>query len=508
VKGLSSLSHLQYRVIEEIYLSINSKKEPDIETLAARLFYNQDSKILKNAIQSVIKKKLIRGNFNKGFTVPKNCLELNKLILERNKKVKSGYEQVTDNSDQLSFLDYSDAEELFDDLDSWYAYLEEFSSRLVNEKIDQVNLKALSTIYDPFMGTGTTMICANLKGFKGIGFDVNPLMTRISQIKTNWTINTDHIINEFNKLDRSFRVKVTDYHTDDKGKYFSNMPEKELSQWLDQRTQNEICLAKELINHIKDLQIRELFLVVMAKSAFEASYVSLCPGTTFYPLRVKKRFWHIFVRKIQTKINQLKYINKNYKPSSTECINDSCLNSTKYLKNNSIDFAFTSPPYPNDLEYTRQTRLELYLLDLVNNMSDISDIKKKMVKSSTKLIYKESSSEKYILDNKDIIDISNKIKEKLKDKVWGWDYPRMVREYFGDMYLCLKHTKSALKKNSYFMLVCGDQTIQGIYIPVCDILVDMGKDLGFTECTKEHYRDRRSTNHNMNIPEDIVILKK
>ena len=36
---------------------------------------------------------------------------------------------------------------------------------------------------------------------------------------------------------------------------------------------------------------------------------------------------------------------------------------------------------------------------------------------------------------------SDKISKKLKNKDWGWDYPRMVKEYFGDMYLCLKETK-------------------------------------------------------------------
>ena len=45
-------------------------------------------------------------------------------------------------------------------------------------------------------------------------------------------------------------------------------------------------------------------------------------------------------------------INKNVSFGTSKFYNDNCINVSKHLKNNSIDFAITSPPYPNDLEYT------------------------------------------------------------------------------------------------------------------------------------------------------------
>ena len=141
-------------------------------------------------------------------------------------------------------------------------------------------------------------------------------------------------------------------------------------------------------------------------------------------------------------------------------------------------------------------------------MNDVAQIKKKMVKSSTKLIFKESNSSKFVNNFDSIQNISDKISKKLKNKDWGWDYPRMVKEYFGDMYLCLKETKNVLKKNAKFILICGDQTIQGVYIPVCDILIEIAKQLGYSQTNKEKYRIRRSTGHEIPLPEDILILKK
>ena len=40
----------------------------------------------------------------------------------------------------------------------------------------------------------------------------------------------------------------------------------------------------------------------MAKAAFDTSHVALCPGTTFYPFRIKNNFWNEFGKKVFNKI--------------------------------------------------------------------------------------------------------------------------------------------------------------------------------------------------------------
>jgi len=84
----------------------------------------------------------------------------------------------------------------------------------------------------------------------------------------------------------------------------------------------------------------------------------------------------------------------------------------------------------------------------------------------------------------------------------------MVREYFGDMYLVMKNFYPLMKTPSHFLLVVGDQTIKGVFIPVCDILIELAQDIGFRNCRKEEFRIRRSTGHDIPLPEDIVILEK
>jgi DNA modification methylase len=391
----------------------------------------------------------------------------------------------------------------------WYDYLEDFPYQLIEEKIKEYKLKKGSLIVEPFAGSGTTLISANLFNCNSIGFDTNPLMAYISEVKTTWNVDLKEFKNIIYDIAERFVNKISNYDTLNINKSFLEyMPKKELNQWLSPSLQIEVIVLKNLINNIKNKRIRNLLLLAMSKSCFDASYVSLCPGTTFYPFREKEEFWNVFTKKIIQIYNDLKLIKQYKNYGTSKLINDTCLNASKYIENNSIDFIITSPPYPNDLEYTRQTRLELYLLDFVKSMDDVQQIKRKMVKGSTKLIFKESDSEKYISKYDSIKTISDLIYEQTKNKNWGFDYPRMVREYFGDMYLCMKEFYSLLKSGASFLLVVGDQTIKGVYIPVCDILLEMANDIGYINCHKELFRIRRSTGHKIELPEEIVIIKK
>ena len=507
MKGASSISYLQAKVLEVIYLNLFEKKKTSIEEISDATHYKKDSKILLNAINSIAKKGYINGDLENGFSMPNGSEHLQELIIKNNLKKELKYSSIFNKGGiELPDLIAPDTSKFLKEMDQWYSYVEEFSSELILTKIKDQNLKRNALIYDPFIGSGTTAIAANLLKHNSIGIDANPLMVEVSGVKTNWSLDTKKLVQHLEMIDKKFLKNI--YKKIDVSKSFSNMPAKELDQWLSLKNQKEIGVLKKIILEIKDKEIRRFFLVCMSKSAFDTSYVALCPGTTFYPFRKKQDFWSNFGDKAISKIKQLMVINSFFEPGSSKFINDNCINVKKHLSRNCVDFAFTSPPYPNDLEYTRQTRLELYLLDMVSSMEDVSKIKKDMVKSSTKLIYKDSNSAEFIESNKVINNLTRQISKKLAGKDWGWDYPRMVKEYFGDMYLCLKNTKVVLKKDAYFMLVCGDQTIQGVFLPVCDILVEIGKELGYKKSYKEPYRIRRSTTHNKPLPEDIVILQK
>lgn len=513
----NKLPFLQAQALQKIYFDLFDQKRTTIEELSELTDYPEYSKILADAIDALVKKKFLYGDLIKGFQVPEHCLGLFSKIVKKNdyklKKYSTNILQfITPGNNSLKlFEDEQTISELnkYGVVHKWYDYLEDFPFSLIEDKIKEYKIKPNSLIVEPFVGSGTTCISANFFHCDSVGFDANPLMTFISEVKTTWDIDLIIYKKQVINIAKQFLVKIHDYDSLKLNKGFlENMPKKELNQWLSPSLQKEVHLLKNIIEDIAEKKIKNLLLLALSKSCLDASYVSFCPGTTFYPFREKEEFWNLFTKKVIQIYNDLKKVQSHDHYGKSTLINDTCLNASKYIKANTINFIVTSPPYPNDLEYTRQTRLEMYLLDFVKSMSEVQQIKKMMVKGSTKLIFKESNSETFALKFNTVKIVSDKIFEQTKDKNWGFDYPRMVREYFGDMYLCLKEFYPLMKKNAHFLLVVGDQTVKSVYIPVCDILIEMGQEIGYKNCRKELFRMRRSTGHNVLLPEEIVILEK
>jgi len=513
----NKLPFLHAQVLQKIYFDLFEHKRTTIEELSELTDYPKGSIILNDAIESLEAKGFVDGDIITGFRIPENCLDLFSKIVKKNdyihKKYSTNILQFTtpENFTPTLFEEEHTISELnkYGTVHKWYDYLEDFPFSLIEDKIKEYKVKPNSLVVEPFAGSGTTCISANFFKSNSVGFDANPLMTFISEVKTTWDIDLTHYKKQVIKVAEQFLEKIHNYDSLKLKKGFlENMPRKELNQWLSPALQKEVNLLKNLIDEISDKKIKNLLLLAMSKSCLDASYVSFCPGTTFYPFREKEEFWDLFTKKVIQIYDDLQKVQKHNHYGISKLINDTCLNASKYIKSKTINFIITSPPYPNDLEYTRQTRLEMYLLDFVKNMGDVQQIKKKMVKGSTKLIFKESKSEVFALKFNDVKIVSDKIYEQTKDKNWGFDYPRMVREYFGDMYLCLSEFFPLMKKNAHFLLVVGDQTVKGVYIPVCDILIEMGQEIGYRNCRKELFRMRRSTEHNILLPEEIVIIEK
>jgi len=512
------LPFLQYQILEYIYLKISENSVPTIEELSELTGYPKDSKILLNAIHLLIEKGFIENGSNFNFKIPQSKKSFFEEMIQRIKKQDIKYNEELINqidkktSWQLSlFQEYRSIGDLNRNgiVHHWYDYLEDFPYTLLEERFKKYGLQKGVLVLDPFCGSGTTLVSANLFQLNAIGIDTNPLMCLVSEVKTTWDIDIKKLKDIYKETTKRFiklAQNLENYNF--KNDFLKRMPKRELNQWMSSRMQKEVSLMKDLISEIENEKIKKLFMVMLGKATFDASYVALCPGTTFYPHRQKEPFFNVFCKKIIQVYNDLKLIQKFNTYGKTKVFNKSATEASAFIDENSIDFIITSPPYPNDLEYTRQTRLELYILDFVKNMGDVQKLKKIMIKGSTKLIYKEDNWSQYVKSFKSVQDVSEQIGQALSDKNWGFDYPRMIKEYFGGMYVCLKEFYKVMKKGSYNLQVVGDQTYKNIVIPVGKIFVEMAKDIGYSDAHIELFRIRRSTTHDIPLPEEIVVLKK
>ena len=74
----------------------------------------------------------------------------------------------------------------------WFYYQEGYSPKLVENIINHLNLNKRKNIFvfDPFAGSGTTLLKSKEMGYKSVGFEINPFSAFMIKVKTrNYTKN-------------------------------------------------------------------------------------------------------------------------------------------------------------------------------------------------------------------------------------------------------------------------------------------------------------------------------
>jgi len=179
-----------------------------------------------------------------------------------------------------------------------------------------------------------------------------------------------------------------------------------------------------------------------------------------------------------------------------------------------IDYVISSPPYPNEKDYTRITRLELILLGFISEKGDLRRVKKEMLRSHTRNIYVADNDSVHVADIPEIQEIAQEVERRRIERgaTSGFErlYHRVVTEYFGGMYRVLEQLQQVMPPGAKLALVVGDQ-MSYFRVPI-----HTARLLSLVACRKLHYaevetvmwRTRRATATKIDIGEHILILER
>lgn len=420
-----------------------------------------------------------------------------------------------------------------DVVNRWYKIGESYSSSLVYNIIKYVerrhNLK-IKTVLDPFAGTGTTLVTASLLGLSNYNIEINPFYHLVSSAKSLvWRRDVRELISIFSSLLKEVLELNNEFNhifkKDDSKNFIQKYCDKQyvskvyplVYKWIDKEIFNYLVAIKNFLEEkIQDFDIRRIAYVAMAPILHEKSKVILKPGRfgTFKKgIRSTIDTTDIIIllaKRLKLILNDLQLIKNIILGKSFPSIKVINADSRYYKIDEPIDLAVTSPPYPNDIEYIHQSRLELAFFGLVSSKKDFTELKKRMVSSSVKYsFYKERTNKRYVADVDEVESIASKIEEKLRGRNWGWDPANMVREYFGDMYLNLLKVWESLRDEGVYAIVVGDSAYQNVKIPTAHILGKIAvKKVGFSRYEVKMLRTRRNTRHNVALEENILFLIK
>lgn len=427
-------------------------------------------------------------------------------------------------------------------MERWYTLIAGFSGNFVRESFHKYDIRENQIVLDPFVGTGTSTLISMFEGIKSIGIDINPFNNLVAKVKTSYDI--DHVLlkqysnqlreklsplakgeHEFvweevpvikikNHLANIWKSRKASKNREDES--VPQMPH--LEKWMSPRVLNRVVELKNVIRNteINSQSVVDFFNVAFASILLKVSNMQLAGPKICYQRKKGKRILCIdapvitlFLDKLETMVNDLQHFDKKQKlPSPKLMLGD--VRNLESLIDEEIDFAITSPPYLNEVDYLDNTRLELYFLNFVKNDEDIRQLKESMIRANSKYLFNTNRDYPDNIPNLDIFNkiltLCDEIKKEWEKHNWGWDHPRLTAEYFIDMYKHLRGMKEHLQPNAHYLIIVGDSAIDKVLVPTDEILAKIALEIGFSKADVSSFRTRSCSRHGVCLRESLITL--
>jgi len=272
----------------------------------------------------------------------------------------------------LSFADVPESERT-KHVHRLHPYLGKFIPQLVEVFLKKY-FQPGQTILDPFVGSGTTLIEANLLNMPSVGIELSEFSYLIAKVKTqkyNVELVEKEILDILNKT-KEFSRKIQKNHRS----FFEDLnfgPSEYFKNWYHPRAIKEIYFYRSLIPNYKNQDILKIILSRSARSARQIPHYDLARPKK----PVKERYWCIKHKQYCEPINNaIKFITR-YSLDTIKRIKefDKLRTSAKIILlqgdariiklplQKEIDGIFTSPPYLGLINYHEQHRYAYELFD-------------------------------------------------------------------------------------------------------------------------------------------------
>src|SRR4030042_608091 len=229
-------------------------------------------------------------------------------------------------------------------------------------------------VYDPFCGSGTTLVEANVLGIDSIGTDISIFNTMLSRVKTS-----DYDVQLLEREIKDILQRLYNYKSkfskDEKVNKLFTTKNEYINNWFAPNTQKELLCYLRLI---KDYTYQDLLKIVLSRSARSARLVTHYdldfpkePQTKPYQCYKHQRTcqpveeaYKFLSRYTIDTLDRVKEFSK-IKTKAKVIVNHADSREVELL--NGIDMVFTSPPYIGLIDYHEQHKYAYELLKLQNN---------------------------------------------------------------------------------------------------------------------------------------------
>ena len=361
----------------------------------------------------------------------------------------------------------------------WYTTVLAFPDHLVNSILETLAPSKGSVFFDPYCGSGTSLVEAQSRGLRAFGVDANPCSVLASRVKTDWTIDALQVrktIGQFARDAESLEERYDDpilTYLQTSGMiargwitYAVAVRAVAIKRWIDQAISNKqvkMFFELALINSV----VRDLSNVKFGPELY-------CVPTSDIPLNVEASV----IARLDAMVDD---VETRDVPQWTARVRlgdsrDGRTVRTAADWSDAPAYVVTSPPYPTEHDYTRNSRLELVFLEAVAGPESLRRIKRTMIRSHSKGVYIDDQDGRLVRDFDPVRRLQKEITRRTSENSSGFEgqYPKVVANYFGGMLRHFHAISRYLPLGSKLAYVVGDvASYKGVFIPTAQLLGEM-----------------------------------
>jgi len=406
----------------------------------------------------------------------------------------------------------------------WYRFVLSFPPHLVSDYLSKFGITKRHRVLDPFCGTGTTLVECKKLGIQSVGVEGNPMAHFASRVKVDWSPSPRELSAHAKRVAADVTTSLEAdglfeslelFGKPSNGRVFLTLEESKLKLLLTNSISpvplHRALVLIERLNRSQNSKFFDHERLALAKALVSSiSNLHFGPEVGVGKPRSDAPVVSSWLHNIDSIANDLRAHPENFVESEVHHADSRQLLSL--LAPKSIDAVITSPPYPNEKDYTRTTRLESVLLGFVNSKQELRELKKGLVRSNTRSVYKQDEDDLLVADNKEIQRIANEIEQRRIDlgKTSGFErlYARVTKLYFGGMKRHLMDLRAVLRPGAQLAYVVGDQaSYLRVMIRTGELLAGIAETLGYEVTGIDLFRTRLATATREQLREEVVLLR-
>lgn len=377
----------------------------------------------------------------------------------------------------------------------WFRYSAGFSAKWVESVLVERKSRSL---FDPFAGSGTSLLAADALGIPSLGTESHPFVQRLAAAKLNWDFEPHELNSAANELILiAHNLKSAPIREAD-----SLITRIYTPPTLEKLERLRLAHSK-LANKGYTPAIIDLLWLAITAILRSCSFVGTAQWQYVLPNKTKsssreREPFAAFNAVIEQMLEDRNLIQLEGWQRKSSVVAHDAREPFSFVGRKRFDAVITSPPYPNNYDYADATRLEMTFWKDITGWADLQQtVRRHLMRSCSQ----HSAAERLNLGElladsvlspiwSELAIVCQRLAEIRLTKGGKKTYHTMIAAYFKDLGYVFRNLRAITRPNATVCFVIGDSAPYGIHVPAEKWLGKLAVAAGFTGWRFEKLRDR------------------